>query len=93
MNINIDNFINEEAKSVEEIQASIAAAQKEAKAIEAQLKALRKEGKVKAANKKAAEAKLYATPQYDFLDAEAKSYLESLTNWKVKNDSNRYRNI
>lgn len=86
MNTNIDNFIENEAKSVEEIQASIAAAQKEAKAIEAQLKALRKEGKVKAANRKAAEAKLYATPQYDFLDAEAKSYLESLTNWKVKNE-------
>lgn len=86
MNQNLNNFIDNEAKSVEEIKAQIAQAKKEEELLKAQIAALKKEKKVKAANSKAAEARLYAIPQYDYLDTEAKSYLENLTNWKIKDE-------
>lgn len=86
MNTNINNFIEAEAKSVDEIRAQVEKAEQEAKALKAQIDALKAEKKVKAANKKSSEAKLYAKPQYDFLDAEAKSHLESLSNWEIKDE-------
>lgn len=82
MNTNINNFIEAEAKSVDELKAQIAKAEQEAKLLEAQLKALKPTKKPKTNS----EAKLYAQPQYDFLDVEAKSYLESLSDWEIKDE-------
>lgn len=86
MNTNINNFIEAEAKSLEEIKANIEKAEQEAKAIKAQLAALKATNKAKTTNKKTTEAKTYAKPQYDFLDAEAKSHLDLLSNWKIKDE-------
>lgn len=86
MNNNINNFIEAEAKSADEIRAQVEKAEQEAKALKAQIDALKAAKKVSAANKKISEARLYAKPQYDFLDAEAKSHLDSLSNWEIKDE-------
>lgn len=86
MNNNINSFIEAEAKSADEIRAQVEKAEQEAKALKAQIDALKAAKKVSAANKKISEARLYAKPQYDFLDAEAKSHLDSLSNWEIKDE-------
>ena len=95
MNENINNFIENEAKSIEEIKAEIEKAEQEAKALQAELDAiaelLKPEQEVITPKRKAkirtsSTTKLYATPQYDFLDDEAKSNLEALSNWEIKDE-------
>ena len=81
MNKNIDDFIEAEAKTPEEIKAKIEAAQAEAKAIEAQLKAL---GKPVKPTKETAPKLVYL--DYSFLDDEAKYAIDSLSNWEVKDE-------
>ena len=67
-----------EAKTIEEIEAKIAAAQAEAKAIKAEIAALGKQPKT---------TKVKAlTPQYDFLDEEAKMSIDALSSWEVKDE-------
>ena len=84
MNNNLENFIDTEAKSVEQLRAEAAAAEAEVKELQAKLNALK--GTKPKKPTKINEAKLYATPQYDFLDEEAKSYVESLANWQIKKE-------
>ena len=84
MNANIDNFINKEAISIDEIKAQIAAAEAEEKELKAKLKALK--GEKPAKERKSNDAKLYGTPQWDFLDLDAKSTIDSLSNWEIKDE-------
>ena len=64
MNNNLENFIDTEAKSVEQLRAEAAAAEAEVKELQAKLNALK--GNKPKKPTKVNEAKLYATPQYDF---------------------------
>ena len=81
MNQNINNFINKEAISIEDLKARIAEAEAEKASITKQLAELKD-----VAKPKKAKAKKILTPQYDFLDAESKSNIEALSNWEVKNE-------
>lgn len=86
MQNNIDKFIANEAKSVEEIKAELEKTKAEEAELKAQIAALKASKKSTANPKPIKEAKLYSRPTYDYLDAEAKSHLDSLSNWEVKDE-------
>lgn len=82
MNTNLNNFIDSEAKTVDEIRAQLAAID----IANAELAAKIKEIKGEKPKKSSGDAKLYATPQYDFLDAESKSSIDSLSTWEINDE-------
>lgn len=83
MNTNIDDFINTEAKSIEEIKAEIEKATAEEAELKAKIAAL-KVKKVPTKTTKTRQTQIQ--PQYEFLDNEAKSHLEALSDWQIKDE-------
>lgn len=83
MNININNFIEKEAKTIDEIKASTQAALDKAAKVEAELKALKAARGIKdtPATKQISTASLFKV-----IDAEAKSHVEGLANWFLKDE-------
>ena len=83
MNININNFIEKEAKTIDEIKASTQAALDKAAKVEAELKALKAARGIKdtPATKQVSTASLFKV-----IDAEAKSHVEGLANWFLKDE-------
>jgi len=84
MNTNIDNFINKEAVTIDEIKAQIAAAEAEEAELKMKLKALKGEKPKK--ESKSHDAKLFGVPQWGFLDNDAKSTIDSLSTWEIKDE-------
>ena len=83
MNTNIDDFINTEAKSIEEIKAEIEKTTAEEAELKAKIAAL-KAKKVPTKTTKTRQTQIQ--PQYEFLDNEAKSHLEALSDWQIKDE-------
>ena len=84
MNININNFIEKEAKTLDEIKASTQAAEDRAAKLEAELKAIKAAKGIE--DKPMPKQKISTASLYRVLDAEAKSHVEGLANWFLKDE-------
>lgn len=84
MNININNFIEKEAKTLDEIKASTQAAEDKAAKLEAELKAIKAARGIE--DKPMPKQKISTASLYRVLDAEAKSHVEGLANWFLKDE-------
>lgn len=84
MNININNFIEKEAKTLDEIKASTQAAEDKAAKLEAELKAIKAARGIE--DKPQPKQKISTASLYKVLDAEAKSHVEGLANWFLKDE-------
>lgn len=84
MNININNFIEKEAKTLDEIKASTQAAEDKAAKLEAELKAIKAAKGIE--DKPMPKQKISTASLYRVLDAEAKSHVEGLANWFLKDE-------